>query len=175
MTSSGWLSGGEITEQVRAGRIKIAPFSEEQVNPNSYNYRLHPTIRRLTNDVIDMRRPDEFEDLEVPDEGLLLYPGECYLGCTTEMFGSNHYASLVTGRSSVGRKFVTNHITAGLIDQGFHGRITLEITVQRPTRVYPGIVFGQIFWFTSVGQAVLYNGKYAGQADPIGSRIYLER
>jgi dCTP deaminase len=170
----GWLSGTEIAEQVGAGRIKIAPFSEAQVNPNSYNYRLHSTLRRLVNEVVDMRRPDVFEDLEVPEDGLLLYPTECYLGCTAEMFGSDYYASLITGRSSVGRKFVTNHVTAGLIDQGFHGRITLEITVQRPTRVYPNIIFGQIFWFTSVGDAALYSGKYVGQARPTASRSYLD-
>ena len=170
----GWLTGNEIMKQVELGRIKISPFAKEQVNPNSYNYRLHPMIRRLTNEVIDMRRPDEFEDIVIPEDSLLLHPGECYLGCTAEQFGSDYYAALITGRSSVGRKFITNHVTAGLIDQGFYGQITLEITVQRPTRVYPGIVFGQIFWFTPVGEATLYHGKYVEQMDPTGSRAHLD-
>jgi len=170
----GWLSGNEIAAQVALGRIAIVPFAEDQVNPNSYNYRLSPGLRRLTNPIIDMRQEDAFEDLIVPPEGLLIHPGECYLGCTTEHFGSDHYAALITGRSSVGRKFVTNHVTAGLIDQGFYGRITLEILVQRPTRVYPNIVFGQIIWFTSVGEATLYAGKYAEQTRATGSRAYLD-
>jgi dCTP deaminase len=172
--SFGWLTGTEITKQVALGRIKISPFNRDQVNPNSYNYRLHPMVRRLTNEVIDVRRPDEFEDMLIPADGLLLHPGECYLGCTAEEFGSDHYAALITGRSSVGRKFVTNHVTAGLIDQGFYGQITLEITVQRPTRVYPGMVFGQIFWFTVVGEAMLYRGKYVEQASPTGSKAHLD-
>jgi dCTP deaminase len=171
---NGWLSGDEVVRQVRLGRIKISPFAAKNVNPNSYNYRLHPIIRRLTNQIIDMKAPDQFENIVIPDDGLILYPDECYLGCTLEKFGSDYYAALITGRSSVGRKFVTNHVTAGLIDQGFYGRITLEITVKRPTRVYPNIAFGQIFWFTSVGKAILYNGKYHHQDYALGSRAHLD-
>jgi len=172
--SFGWLTGSEIAKQVSLNRIKISPFNSDQVNPNSYNYRLHPLLKRLTNEEIDFRRPDEFEDLPIPEEGLVLEPTECYLGCTIEHFGSDYYAALITGRSSVGRKFVTNHVTAGLIDQGFYGQITLEITVQRPTRVYPGMVFGQIFWFTVVGETQLYRGKYVEQMEPTGSRAHLD-
>src|SRR3990172_3881115 len=116
----GWLTGSEITRQVELGRIRISPFEKEQVNPNSYNYRLDPMIRRLTNDIIDMRRADEFEDILIPEDGLLLRAGECYLGCTVEEFGSDYYAALVTGRSSVGRKFITNHITPPLLHHAFH-------------------------------------------------------
>ncbi len=170
----GWLTGDEIAHQIGLGRIKISPFAGEQVNPNSYNYRLNATLRRLTTEIIDIRVADTFEDIVIPEDGLLLHPGECYLGSTEEEFGSDHYAALITGRSSVGRKFITNHVTAGLIDQGFHGRITLEITVQRPTRVYPGIVFGQILWFTTTGRATLYDGKYVGQREALGSRAHLD-
>jgi dCTP deaminase len=173
-SNQGWLTGNEIGEQVRLGRIKIAPFVKEQVNPNSYNYRLHSTLRRLTNEIIDLKEPDEFEDILIPEDGLLLYPNQCYLGCTAEKFGSDHFAALITGRSSVGRKFITNHVTAGLIDQGFYGQITLEITVQRPTRIYPGVIFGQIFWFTTVGEATLYSGKYVEQANPTASKAHLD-
>ena len=171
---SGWLTGTEIIRQVELDRIKITQFNRRQVNPNSYNYRLHSMIRRLTNEIIDVRSPDEFEDMLIPADGLLLHPGECYLGCTAEQFGSDYYAALITGRSSVGRKFITNHVTAGLIDQGFHGHITLEITVQRPTRVYPEMVFGQIFWFTVIGEAMLYRGKYVEQVSPTGSKAHLD-
>ena len=172
--SFGWLTGNEIVKQVRANRITIEPFSERLVNPNSYNYRLSPRIRRLKNIVVDLKEQDEFEDFEISSAGLLLSPGECYLGATLEIFGSDHFASLITGRSSLGRKFITNHITAGLIDQGFRGQITLEITVQRPTRIYSGAIFGQIFWFTVVGAARLYNGKYIDQRSPTASKAHLE-
>lgn len=171
----GWLTGNEIGNQVRAGRIQISPFTETALNPNSYNYRLGATIRRLSSPIIDLRKEDEYETLGIPEEGLVLMPGECYLGCTVESFGSEHFAALVTGRSSIGRKFITNHITAGLIDQGYFGKITLEITVQKPTRVYVNAMFGQIFWFTSVGTATLYAGKYVGQMLPTSSRAHLDK
>jgi len=171
----GWLSGPQIRREVEAGNISIDPFSVDQLNPNSYNYRLSPTILRLIGETIDVREEDSFEEIQVTEKGLLLLPSECYLGATLEKFGSNVFASLVTGRSSIGRKFITNHVTAGLIDQGFFGSITLEITVQRPTRIYPAILFGQIFWFTVVGQSELYAGKYSKQIRPTGSKSVRER
>jgi dCTP deaminase len=170
----GWLTGPEIVARVGTGEITIDPFNADQVNPNSYNYTLWHTVRRIKNETFDLRGRDECEDVALSDAGTLLLPGECYLGCTNERMGSSKFAALVTGRSSVGRKFVTNHVTAGLIDTGFVGRITLEITVARPTIFYPGIIFGQIFWFTAFGEVAQYTGKYQEQAEPTLSRIYID-
>lgn len=167
----GWLTGRKIWDEVLARRIVIDPFDSGCLNPNSYNYHLAPTLKRITSAIIDCRVPDEFEVIEIPETGYILQPNECYLGATNEVFGSDIYASLITGRSSVGRKFLTNHVTAGLIDQGFLGNITLEIVAQKPTRVYPGMQFGQIFWFTTFGTPYLYNGKYQKQIGPTLSRL----
>ncbi|MBV1849563.1 dCTP deaminase [Catellatospora tritici] len=171
ISAHGWLTGHKISEEVAAKRIVIEPFLPDHLNPNSYNYRLSPSLKRITSEVIDCKAEDEYDEIEIPEEGYILEPGECYLGATMEVFGSLHYASLVTGRSSIGRKFVTNHITAGLIDQGFFGNITLEIVAQKRTRVYPGMRFGQIFWFTTAGTPLLYEGKYQGQRGPTPSRL----
>lgn len=171
----GWLTGDEITKQRSVGRIYISPFSVSMVNPNSYNYRLGRLVQRLTNPIIDLKSEDVFESVVLKDDGFTLLPGECYLCHTEEIFGSDFYASLVTGRSSIGRKFVTNHITAGLVDIGFFGQITLEVTVQRPTIVYPGVPFGQIFWFTASGELLpKYQGKYQYQWGPVASRLSME-
>jgi dCTP deaminase len=171
----GWLSGSRIHYAVTQGEILIEPYHASQLNPNSYNYRLGRLLHRLTSAEIDMMREDEYEELTIPDSGTLLSPGECYLGSTLERFGSDCFASLVTGRSSVGRKFVTNHVTAGLIDVGFFGQITLEITVQKPTRIYAEIPFGQIFWFSVLGVPIpQYSGKYQRQQGPTISRIAVE-
>jgi dCTP deaminase len=167
----GWLTGLKVMQEVHAGRILIDPFEKESINSNSYNYRLSSVLQRLTNEVIDCRLPDTFETIQIPDEGYILEPGECYLGATQETFGSDIYASLITGRSSVGRKFITNHITAGLIDQGFFGSITLEIVALRRARIYAGMPFGQIFWFTTCGLPRLYTGKYQGQDSPTPSKL----
>lgn len=171
----GWLSGAQIIESRNCGDITIEPFATEAVNPNSYNYTLGCEMLRLTSEIVDLKAADEFERVSIAgDGGYLLLPGECYLAHTAEVFGSRMFASLVTGRSSVGRKFVTNHVTAGLVDVGFEGQITLEVTVQRPTRVYMGIPFGQIFWFSLFGQAVQYAGKYQSQRGPVPSRLAYE-
>jgi|KBSSwiStaDraftv2_1062776.scaffolds.fasta_scaffold87276_3 dCTP deaminase len=169
--TQGWLTGTRIRAEVEASRILIDPFLPDHLNPNSYNYRLSPVLKQLTAEVIDCRGEDEYAEILIPEEGYILEPGECYLGATVEVFGSDHYASLVTGRSSIGRKFLTNHITAGLIDQGFFGNITLEIVAYKRTRVYPGMKFGQIFWFTTSGEPMLYEGKYQGQRGPTPSRL----
>jgi len=66
-------------------------------------------------------------------------------------------------------------MTAGLIDIGWLGHITLEIVVQKKVRVYPYVEFGQIFWYTVEGEVVLYNGKYQNQeTEPVVSRMYMD-
>lgn len=171
----GWLSGRAIDEAVRAGDISILPFRRSALNPNSYNYTLGATLLRLLSPAIDLLGDEEYEEFLIEDGGTVLNPGECYLAHTSETFGSSVYASLITGRSSVGRKFVTNHITAGLIDVGFYGQITLEVVVQRPTRVYSGIPFGQIYWFSVHGEiSPQYDGKYQSQVGPTKSRLRME-
>ena len=170
----GWLSGKEIIKQVNQKRILIDPFDPLMINPNSYKYHLGNKLLRLTAEILDLKEKDEYEEIIIPEEGLILYPGECYLASTLERFGSNVYASLVTGRSSVGRKFLTNHMNSALISQGFFGNITLEISVIKPTRIYPYFEFGQIFWFTVCGDPCLYEGKYQNQSAPTISMIYAE-
>lgn len=174
-----WLTGKEIEKQVGVGRIFIDPFNRSQVNPNSYDYRLSPGIKiLLANNVIegiecvDPKKEMEFRELIIGEEGLVLMPGLGYLASTIERFGSDYYASLCTGKSSVGRLFLQNHACAGLIDQGFFGHITLEITVTLPVVVYPRMRIGQIFWFESVGEALLYSGKYMNQDQSLPSQIY---
>ena len=177
-----WLTGDEINKQVQSGRIKIEPFSEKQCNPNSYDYRLANILRILRpNSIfdrvpcIDPRLEMKYEEVEIPKSGYLLLTENAYLGSTMEKFGSDFYASLVTGKSSIGRLFIKNHACAGLIDQGFMNHITLEITAKIPTLVFPGMRFGQIFWFESVGECKLYKGKYSkGNNVARPSKIHLD-
>ncbi len=177
-----WLTGKEIERQYREEKIHIAPFSPLQLNPNSYDYRLDGTLKRLLPNAvvdgvacIDPRKIMSYEEVVIPREGFLLQPGRAYLGATVERFGSAHYASLVTGKSSVGRLFIGNHYCAGLVDQGFFNHLTLEITAQLPTLVFSGMRFGQIFWFESVGECALYQGKYKeGDNRATPSRVMLD-
>ena len=176
-----WLTGNQIIKEVNQNRITILPFSENQVNPNSYDYRLAPIIKKIIPNssrngipCIDPKIETCYEEIIIPENGLLLLPGQCYLGHTVEVFGSDFFASLVTGKSSVGRLFINNHHCAGLIDQGFLANITLEITCQLPAVVYPNMRFGQIFWYKTFGKALLYQGKYQTNNAAQISRIYLD-
>lgn len=177
------LTGREIARQLRAGRILIEPFDQAHLRANSYEYHLAPTLRRLLPNAVlpdgraylDPRYEMAYEDLVIPEDGHLLQVHDAYLGSTAERFGSDHYASLITGSDRTGEVFVKNHACAGLIDQGFFNFITLEITVKLPTVLYPGMPFGQIFWFESVGACDLYRGKYAqGSNAAQPSRIHTD-
>lgn len=170
----GALTGRQIIEEVNRGRISIVPFCESNISPNSYKYRLSNQLRKLTNDVFDLRSQDAYEEILIEEKGTILYPDECYLGSTLEKVGSDYYVGLITGRSSVGRKFITNHITSSLVEQGFYGTITLEITVHKPTIIYPNILFGHIMWFPVAGEATYYEGEYQNQSCPTLSKIHKE-
>ncbi len=174
-----WLSGAKITGEVLKKHIVIDPFHPNQINPNSYDYRLSPILKRVlpnshlgATPVIDPRVLTKYESIYIPDTGYLLEPHQAYLGSTVEKFGSNKYASLVTGKSSVGRLFIQNHCCAGLIDQGFFGSITLEITVTHPVLIFPEMRFGQIYWYRVFGDPLLYSGKYQSQSEGLVSQIY---
>lgn len=170
-----WLTGPRIADEVHNGNIKIDPFNETQINPNSYDYVLGDEIKILEYNsthfdgdpfnpqghmCVDPRVPMKCVVHKIPVTGFLLRPGKAYLGYTKEIFGSDKYAGVVTGKSSIGRLFIKNHECAGLIDQGFFGHITLEITVQLETLVFPGMRFGQISFYEVTGKPLLYNGRY---------------
>ena len=89
------LSGKEIKKQVNKGSIAIDPFSDDQINPNSYNLRLHPDLLVYDNDVLDMREKNSASPLAIPENGLLLEPHKLYLGRTVERTSTDKYLSLI--------------------------------------------------------------------------------
>jgi dCTP deaminase len=160
------LTGPEITAAAHDGRLTIDPFEPEQVNPNSYNVRLGPTLLIYTDTVIDAHRPNSTREVEIGKGGYVLQPGELYLGHTVEQVGSNTYVPLLFGRSSVGRLGLFVEITAPIGDIGFHGQWTLMLSPVRPLRVYAGMRIGQIMFFVSTGAIALYQGKYQAAVGP---------
>ncbi len=160
------LTGPEITAAARDGRVRITPFEEDQVNPNSYNVRLGRTLLTYSDPVIDAHHPNPTKTVEIGDGGLVLQPGELYLGHTVEEVGSDTFVPLLFGRSSVGRLGLFVEITAPIGDIGFHGQWTLMLNPVLPLRVYPGMKIGQIMFFVSVGPVDLYAGKYQSALGP---------
>ena len=153
------LSGKEIKKQVKEGSIAIDPFTDEQINPNSYNLRLHPDLLVYDNDILDMREKNSASPLVIPEGGLLLEPHKLYLGRTVERTSTDKYVPMLEGRSSVGRLGLFIHITAGFGDIGFDGFWTLEIFCVQPIRIYSGLEICQIFYHTIDGDFDLYRSK----------------
>ncbi|WKX72167.1 dCTP deaminase [Streptomyces sp. XD-27] len=166
------LTGPEITAAAHDGRLTITPFEPEQVNPNSYNVRLGPTLLTYTAAVIDAHQPNPTQVVEIDEHGYVLQPGELYLGHTLEQVGSDTFVPLLFGRSSVGRLGLFVEITAPIGDIGFHGQWTLMLTPIRPLRVYAGMKIGQIMFFVSTGSITLYRGKYQAATGPQPSHYW---
>ncbi|MZE46606.1 dCTP deaminase [Streptomyces sp. SID5477] len=160
------LTGPEITAAAHDGRLRITPFAADQVNPNSYNVRLGPTLITYTSTVLDPHRPNHTNATSIGSDGHILQPGQLYLGHTLEEVGSDTFVPLLFGRSSVGRLGLFVEITAPIGDIGFHGQWTLMLTPIRPLRVYEGMKIGQIMFFVSTGAIDLYRGKYQAAAGP---------
>lgn len=126
------LTGKEIQKRI-GNDIVITPYSEKQLNPNSYNLRLHEELLVYTELPLDMKKPNPAEKLVIPESGLLLKPGILYLGRTLESTETHNLVPMLEGRSSIGRLGMLVHVTAGFGDVGFKGFWTLEISVIQPS------------------------------------------
>lgn len=166
------LSGKKIAEEQGTG-IKIRPFNENQVNPNSYNLRLSNELAYYEDDVLDMKKKPTLKSIQIPEEGYLLEPGKLYLGRTVEYTETDKYVPMLEGRSSIGRLGLYIHVTAGFGDVGFSGYWTLEMHCLQPIRIYPNVEICQIYYHTINGEFDLYSsGKYANNQGIQESRLY---
>ncbi len=154
------LSGKEI--QKRMGKdLFIEPFRESQLNPNSYNLKLHDELLMYTDDVLDMKKENKYEKITIPKEGLVLAPNRLYLGRTMEYTKTLGAVPMLEGRSSIGRLGLFVHVTAGFGDVGFSGYWTLEIFCIQPIKIYPHIEICQLYYHTIEGEYETYtSGKY---------------
>jgi dCTP deaminase len=182
------LSDRSLREAIAAGTIVVDPFDERLVQPSSIDLRvdrLFRVFRNHTAAVIDVKLDLEnlTELVEVPDDGVfMLHPGEFVLGATLERVRlPDHLVGRVEGKSSLGRLGLLIHSTAGFIDPGFDGHITLELSnvANLPITIYPGMKIGQVSFLTMTTPADHPYGtgplgsKYQGQRGPTPSRYYL--
>ena len=182
------LSDHTIREQIDAGRIKIEPFEPELVQPSSVDLRVDSSYRVFNNSkypFINVKEPmEDLTTLVRPEEGepFILHPGEFVLGQTLERVTlPNDLVARLEGKSSLGRLGLLIHSTAGFVDAGFSGNLTLELSnvANLPITIYHGMPIGQLS-FMKMDRAVdspygtEENGsKYQGQAEPTASRYYL--
>ncbi|SET64624.1 dCTP deaminase [[Clostridium] polysaccharolyticum] len=169
------LTGNEIIREVENRRICISPFLKENVNPNSYNYRLDEAILEFEPDLIDAKRKPKYKKIKLTEKGYCLQPGKLYLGNTVEKIGSDNYVTQLIGRSSVGRLGLFLQITASLGHVGSKHKWTLELTCIQPIIVYPYMKIGQVsFWSMQGSKEIAYIGKYQGYNEPHISEFYHE-
>lgn len=147
------LTGNQIEKEVSEGNIIIHPFFKEQINPNSYNYRIGDCLLVLTD--------EGFVEQKIPSEGYVLHPHQVYLANTYEILGSDKYAMSLIGRSSLGRLGLFLQISANLGHTGSTHNWTLELVATMPILIYPFMIVGQISFWENCGDSELYKQGYS--------------
>jgi len=181
------LSDRSLREAIGAGRIVVEPFDEGAVQPSSIDVRvdrLFRVFRNHTAGVIDVKQDLTAltELIEIAEDGVfMLHPGEFVLGSTRERVAvPDDLVARIEGKSSLGRLGLLIHSTAGFIDAGFDGHITLELAnvASLPITIYPGMKIGQLSFMEMSTPAEQPYGrgakgsKYQGQRGPTPSRYF---
>jgi dCTP deaminase len=166
------LSGNAIKEAVLSGEVVIEPFEVSQIGPNSYDFRLGNRCKIYVEHTLDASRRNKVQERVIPEEGLTLSPGTLYLMNTFEKMGSTKYVPIIRGRSSIGRLGLFINVTADLIDLGSINQWTLQLAPVLPVRVFPGMLIGQVTFWTVQGSRILYDGKYLKLQSPVESLAY---
>ncbi len=181
------LSDRTIRDQVAAGRIVIEPFDDACIQPSSVDLHLDKYFRVFRNHTmghIDVRENlEELTELvsAKPDDPFILHPGEFVLGSTSERVGvPDDLVGRIEGKSSLGRLGLLIHTTAGFVDAGWDGQLTLEFhnVANLPITLYPGMKIGQISFMQMTTPADNPYGtgslgsKYQGQVGPRPSRYW---
>ena len=168
------LSGKEIEKNLGDGII-IEPFDRKRLGVNSYNLRLHNELLVYSDDVIDMKKNNDYKKIIIPEDGLVLQTNVLYLGRTVEYTKTEGFVPMLEGRSSVGRLGLFVHVTAGFGDIGFAGYWTLELHCVQPVRIYPWVEICQIFYHEIQGDYTLYSSKkYHNNTGIQASRLYMD-
>jgi dCTP deaminase len=182
------LSDRDLRAEIDAGRLVIDPYDEGLVQPSSIDVRLDRFFRVFENHRYPHIDPAEQQDdltrlVEVAqDESFILHPGEFVLGSTYEVIGlADDLAARLEGKSSLGRLGLLTHSTAGFIDPGFSGHVTLELSnvATLPIKLWPGMKIGQVcvLRLTSPSEhpygSSIYGSRYQGQRGPTPSRSHV--
>ncbi|WP_084252782.1 dCTP deaminase [Devriesea agamarum] len=182
------LSDRDIRSALAAGRIALDPFDPQMIQPSSVDVRIDRFFRLFDNhkySVIDpaVNQNELTRLVEVdPDKPFILHPGEFALASTYELVSlGDDIAARLEGKSSLGRLGLLTHSTAGFIDPGFSGHVTLELSnmATLPIKLWPGMKIGQLCFFQLSSAAEHPYGsegnlnRYHGQRGPTASRSYL--
>jgi dCTP deaminase len=181
------LSDRDIRAELDRERIKLDPYEPGMIQPSSIDVRLDRYFRLFDNHKYPFIDPAEDQPelthlIEVrPDEAFVLHPGEFVLASTYEAVTlPDDVAARLEGKSSLGRLGLLTHSTAGFIDPGFTGHVTLELSnvATLPIKLWPGMKIGQMCFFRLSSPAERpygsadYSSRYQGQRGPTASRSF---
>jgi dCTP deaminase len=181
------LSDRDIRAEVETGRVRLEPYDAEMVQPSSLDVRLDRFFRVFENHRYPHIDPSveqaDLTRLVEPDgdEPFILHPGEFVLASTFEVVSlPNDIAGRLEGKSSLGRLGLLTHSTAGFIDPGFSGHVTLELSnvATLPIKLWPGMKIGQLCLFQLSSPAehpygsAVYGSRYQDQRGPTPSRSF---
>ena len=181
------LSDRDILKELDGGRVQLEPLTRDMIQPSSIDVRLDKFFRVFDNHKYPHIDPasdqsDLTREVEVgTDETFVLHPGEFVLGSTYEVVTlPDDIAARLEGKSSLGRLGLLTHSTAGFIDPGFSGHVTLELAnvATLPIKLYPGMKIGQLCFFRLSSPAenpygsAKYGSRYQGQRGPTPSRSH---
>jgi dCTP deaminase len=182
------LSDRDIREQLESGRVGLDPLDLGMIQPSSIDVRLDKYFRLFDNHKYPFIDPrDDQSELtrlvEIQDgEPFILHPGEFVLGSTYELVTlPDDIAARLEGKSSLGRLGLLTHSTAGFVDPGFSGHVTLELSnvATLPIKLWPGMKIGQLCFIRLTSPAekpygsTEYSSRYQGQRGPTASRSHL--
>ena len=182
------LSDRDIRAQIESKRVGVEPFAESMIQPSSVDVRLDKFFRVFENhkyEVIDpaLEQPELTREIIAEDgEAFILHPGVFVLASTYEFITlPDDIAGRLEGKSSLGRLGLLTHSTAGFIDPGFSGHITLELSnvANLPVKLYPGMKIGQLCLIKLSSAAehpygsAQYLNRYQGQRGPTPSRSFM--
>ena len=182
------LSDRDIKAELDSGRIGLQPYDSQLLQPSSIDVRLDRYFRLFDNHKYPFIDPAEDQPelthlIEAErDEPFILHPGEFVLGSTFELVTlPDDVAARLEGKSSLGRLGLLTHSTAGFIDPGFSGHVTLELSnvATLPIKLWPGMKIGQLCFFRLSSPAEKpygsseYGSRYQGQRGPTASRSHL--
>ena len=181
------LSDRDLKAELSAGRVGLEPYDASMVQPSSVDVRLDRYFRVFENHrypYIDPaeEQPDLTRLVEAGEgEAFILHPGEFALASTYEVVTlPDDIAGRLEGKSSLGRLGLLTHSTAGFIDPGFSGHVTLELSnvATLPIKLWPGMKIGQLCLFRLSSPAEhpygssVYGSRYQGQRGPTPSRSF---
>lgn len=168
------LTGTEIYKNYKNGFIKFSNFEKDLITTNSYDLRLGSKLLFYKDKILDPKKNNKFEIVEIPKTGYELPAYSFVLSESSIKLGSDCFVPIIHGKSSIARLGVFVHITADLFDIGYYGKSTFQIHNLLPIKLYPGMLFAQVSFWVTKGNIKLYQGKYQNSDTVTPSKINID-